>query len=133
MFRVIGQTGVDRPRLHDRARGREEPVEALGRRQLGDRPALRIARRQPKFDFQSARGNRAANPFFDGFDNPDAESAERADQPVLVRLGTRDDVEPGLLPPDSAAPCGVSSSTKTIYCGFEIGNAAKNEVTSTWL
>ena len=68
-----------------RALAEDEQIELVG--------LLRIARRQPKFDFQSARGNRAANPFFDGFDNPDAETAEAADQAVLVRLGTRDEVE----------------------------------------
>lgn len=53
---------------------------------------LRIARRQPKFDFQAAR-NRTTSPLFDGFDNPDEETAERSDQPVLIRLGTLDEVE----------------------------------------
>jgi uncharacterized membrane protein len=53
---------------------------------------LRIAKRQPKFDFQ-ASGARTASPLFTGFDHPDAEVAERADQPVLVRLGTVDDTE----------------------------------------
>lgn len=52
---------------------------------------LRIARRQPKFDFRKPRD--AASPFYKGFDNPDAETAERHDEPVLVRLGTEDDVE----------------------------------------
>ena len=54
---------------------------------------LRIARRQPKFDFQSSARNRTISPLFDGFDHPDADTAERADQPVLVRLGTLDEVE----------------------------------------
>ncbi len=53
---------------------------------------VRIARRQPKFDFQSA-GNRTVSPLFTGFDHPDAESAERSDQPVLIRLGTLDEAE----------------------------------------
>ncbi|APW63831.1 glutamine amidotransferase [Paludisphaera borealis] len=66
--------------LHD-----DEQIDLVG--------LLRIARRQPKFDFQSARSKRDANPFFDGFDNPDAETAEAADQAVLVRLGTQDEVE----------------------------------------
>ena len=54
---------------------------------------LRIARRQPKFDFQSSARNRTISPLFDGFDHPDADTAERADQSVLVRLGTLDEVE----------------------------------------
>ena len=53
---------------------------------------VRIAKRQPKFDFRSARTS-SASPLFDGFDNPDADTAERVDQPVLVRLDTRDDEE----------------------------------------
>ena len=53
---------------------------------------IRIARRQPKFDFQAA-GSRTTSPLFNGFDNPDAETVEAADQPVLVRLGTIDEAE----------------------------------------
>jgi uncharacterized membrane protein len=53
---------------------------------------LRIAHRQPKFDFQDYR-TRSTSRFFDGFEHPDPELAERADQPVLVRLGTLDGVE----------------------------------------
>ena len=54
---------------------------------------LRIARRQPKFDFQSSARNRTISPLYTGFDHPDADTAERADQSVLVRLGTLDQVE----------------------------------------
>ncbi|QEL19652.1 glutamine amidotransferase [Limnoglobus roseus] len=53
---------------------------------------VRVARREPKFDFRSAR-TRPDNPLFKGFDNPDAETAERHDQPVMIRLGTQDAVE----------------------------------------
>ncbi len=53
---------------------------------------VRVARREPKFDFrdQATQGN---NPLFKGFDLPDADTAERRDQPVLIRLGTRDAAE----------------------------------------
>ena len=51
---------------------------------------MRIARRQPKFDFRQARAQ-STSPLFDGFDHPDAETAERPDQPVLIRLGTHDE------------------------------------------
>lgn len=54
---------------------------------------LRIARRQPKFDFQSNASTRSISPLFDGFDHPDDDTAERADESVMVRLGTRDEVE----------------------------------------
>ncbi len=53
---------------------------------------IRIAKRQPKFDFQ-ASGNRTTSPLFNGFDNADPETTEAADQPVLVRLGTLDEAE----------------------------------------
>jgi uncharacterized membrane protein len=51
---------------------------------------IRIAKRQPKFDFRDAR-ERRNNQLFDGFDHPDEETAERHDQPVLVRLGIEDE------------------------------------------
>ena len=53
---------------------------------------IRIAKRQPKFDFQ-ASGSRTTSPLFNNFDNADAETVEAADQPVLVRLGTKDETE----------------------------------------
>lgn len=49
---------------------------------------VRIARRQPKFDFRNSR-TQSTSPLFDGFDHPDAETAERSDQPVLIRLGNK--------------------------------------------
>ena len=49
---------------------------------------VRIATRQPKFDFRSQR-TQSTSPLFDGFDHPDAETAERSDQPVLIRLGKK--------------------------------------------
>lgn len=67
-----------------RAIAEDEQVELVG--------LVRIALRQPKFDFRS-RGSSANNPFFTGFDNPDADTAERSDQPVLVRLGVSDESE----------------------------------------
>ena len=53
---------------------------------------LRIARRQAKFDFQ-ASGSRTTSPLFNGFDNADPDTVEAADKPVLIRLGTEDEVE----------------------------------------
>jgi len=49
---------------------------------------VRIARRQAKFDFRSSR-TQSTSPLFDGFDHPDSETAERSDQPVLIRLGNK--------------------------------------------
>ncbi len=62
-----------------RAIDEDKEVELIG--------LVRIARRQPKFDFRSARA-RSTSPLFDGFDHSDPDSAERQDQPVLIRLGT---------------------------------------------
>jgi uncharacterized membrane protein len=53
---------------------------------------VRIARREPKFAFRSRSGE-GTNPLFRGFEHPDEEAAERYDQPVLIRLGTKDEHE----------------------------------------
>jgi uncharacterized membrane protein len=52
---------------------------------------IRIAKREPKFEFRGRAGE-ASNPLFRGFDKKDDET-ERYDQPVLVRLNTRDEME----------------------------------------
>ena len=49
---------------------------------------LRVAKKEPKFTFQD-RGGERTNPLFRGFGDKDDE-AEQYDQPVLVRLGTKD-------------------------------------------
>jgi uncharacterized membrane protein len=48
---------------------------------------IRIADREPKFDW---RGRGDANPLFRGFDHADPDQVEQHDQPVVIRLGTRD-------------------------------------------
>lgn len=53
---------------------------------------IRIAKREPKFAFR-AKGVNSSNPLFQGFDNKPKEEAERYDQPVLIRLNTRDQLE----------------------------------------
>jgi uncharacterized membrane protein len=67
-----------------RALNEDDQLELLG--------LVRIARREPKFSFRSKAGE-STNPLFRGFEHPDEESAERYDQPVLIRLGTRDENE----------------------------------------
>ncbi len=52
---------------------------------------IRIARREPKFTFRGRSGE-SSNPLFRGFGQTDEET-ERYDQPVLVRLNTRDEHE----------------------------------------
>lgn len=53
---------------------------------------IRIAKREPKFSFLSRAGE-STNPLYRGFESPDEEEAEQYDEPVLVRLGTRDAAE----------------------------------------
>ncbi len=53
---------------------------------------IRIARREPKFDFRGRAGE-SGNPLFRGFGDQSRETTERYDQPVLTRLNTRDATE----------------------------------------
>jgi uncharacterized membrane protein len=53
---------------------------------------MRIAKREPKFNFLSRSGE-STNPLYRGFEPEDSESSEQYDEPVLIRLGTRDDAE----------------------------------------
>jgi uncharacterized membrane protein len=52
---------------------------------------IRIARREPKFTFRGRSGE-SSNPLFRGFNKVDEET-ERYDQPVLIRLNTKDEAE----------------------------------------
>ena len=52
---------------------------------------IRIAKREPKFEFLGRKGE-TSNPLFRGFGHTN-EDTERYDQPVLVRLNTRDEFE----------------------------------------
>ena len=52
---------------------------------------IRVARREPKFNFKS-RFAESSNPLFGGFGDTNEETA-RYDQPVMVRFNTRDEVE----------------------------------------
>jgi uncharacterized membrane protein len=53
---------------------------------------VRVAKREPKFNFLGRAGE-TSNPLFRGFDNQSADQVEKYDQPVLVRLNTRDEFE----------------------------------------
>ena len=46
---------------------------------------IRIAKREPKFDFRGRNGE-SSNPLFRGFGNQSKEEIERYDKPVLIRL-----------------------------------------------
>ena len=85
-YRILYVTG--RPnweyKFLRRAVSDDEQVQLVG--------LLRVARREPKFNWLGHRGERS-NPLFRGFDNKDADQTEQYDQPVLVRLNTRDEAE----------------------------------------
>jgi uncharacterized membrane protein len=53
---------------------------------------LRVARREPKFNFLSRAGE-SSNPLFRGFENKDKDQVENYDQPVIVRMGAIDENE----------------------------------------
>jgi uncharacterized membrane protein len=53
---------------------------------------IRVAKREPKFDFRGRAGE-TSNPLFRGFGDQSPEEVQRYDQPVLVRLNTRDEFE----------------------------------------
>lgn len=53
---------------------------------------MRIARREPKFEFKSRDGE-SSNPLFRGFGDTNSEEVERYDQPVMIRLNTKDEFE----------------------------------------
>ncbi len=53
---------------------------------------IRIANKEAKFDFRGREGE-TSNSLFRGFDATEQELAEEFDEPVLVRLGTKDEDE----------------------------------------
>ena len=54
---------------------------------------LRIAKREPKFVYLGRDGGNRSNPLFRGAEDGKDETAESYDQPVLLRLGVRDESE----------------------------------------
>ncbi len=80
-YRILYVTG--RPnweyKFLRRAISEDEQVQLVG--------LLRVARREPKYDWRGRTGE-VSNPLFRGFDNKDEEQTEQYDQPVLVRLNT---------------------------------------------
>ncbi len=53
---------------------------------------IRVAKREPKFEFRGRTGE-SSNPLFRGFGNQSKEEIEQYDKPVLVRLNTEDEFE----------------------------------------
>ena len=84
-FRILYVSG--RPnwefKFLSRALSEDDQIQLVG--------LIRIANREPKFDFRG-RPDESSNPLFRGFDKADEET-ERYDQPVLIRLNVRDDAE----------------------------------------
>ena len=82
-FRILYVSG--RPnwefKFLNRALAEDDQVELLG--------LIRIAKREPKFAFRGRAGE-SSNPLFRGFGNQSKDEIERYDQPVLVRLNTKD-------------------------------------------
>ena len=85
-YRILYVTG--RPnweyKFLRRAISEDEQIQLVG--------LIRVARREPKYEWRGRTGE-VNNPLYRGFDNKDEEQEEQYDQPVLVRLGTRDEAE----------------------------------------
>jgi len=85
-YRILYVTG--RPnweyKFLQRAISEDEQVQLVG--------LLRVAKREPKYDWRGHAGE-DSNPLFRGFDKKDEDQTEQYDQPVLVRLNTRDETE----------------------------------------
>ena len=85
-FRVLYVSG--RPnwefKFLNRAVQEDEQVQLVG--------LIRVAKREPKFDFRGRAGE-TSNPLFRGFGSQNPDEVQRYDQPVLVRLNTRDEIE----------------------------------------
>lgn len=84
-YRILYVGGAPNPehKFLGRALAEDTQVELL--------TLMRIARREPKFDFRTRAGE-STNPLFRGFDKTTDET-ERYDQPVFVRLGIKDERE----------------------------------------
>jgi uncharacterized membrane protein len=85
-FRILYVSG--RPnwefKFLNRAVQSDEQVQLVG--------LIRVAKREPKFDFRGRAGE-SSNPLFRGFGSQAPEEVQAYDQPVLVRLNTRDEIE----------------------------------------
>ncbi len=85
-FRVLYVAG--RPnwefKFLNRAVAEDDQVQMVG--------LIRIAKREPKFEFRGRAGE-TSNPLFRGFGDQTREATERYDQPVLTRINTRDEFE----------------------------------------
>ena len=67
-----------------RALSEDEQVQLVG--------LIRVAKREPKYDWRGRAGEQS-NPLYRGFEPTEKDEPEEYDQPVLVRLNTRDENE----------------------------------------
>jgi uncharacterized membrane protein len=67
-----------------RAVAEDEQVQLVG--------LLRVARREPKYEWRGHTGE-TGNPLYRGYDAEDKDEVGQYDQPILVRLNTRDEAE----------------------------------------
>jgi uncharacterized membrane protein len=67
-----------------RAISQDEQLQMVG--------LLRVARREPKYDWRGRRGE-VSNPLYRGFEQKSEEQIEQYDEPVIVRLNTHDETE----------------------------------------
>ena len=67
-----------------RALSEDEQVQLVG--------LIRVAKREPKYDWRGHAGEQT-NPLYRGYEKQDDSLAEQYDQPVLIRLNTRDEKE----------------------------------------
>jgi uncharacterized membrane protein len=83
-FRILYVAG--RPnwefKFLQRSLGSDDQVQLVG--------LIRVAKREPRFAYLGRAGD-ASNPLFRGFENKDSEQTEQYDQPVLTRIGVRDE------------------------------------------
>ncbi|UCD48656.1 MAG: hypothetical protein JSW27_14115 [Phycisphaerales bacterium] len=85
-YRILYVTG--RPnweyKFLQRSISEDEQVHLVG--------LIRVAKREPKYDWRGRAGEQS-NPLYRGFEPTEEDEAEQYDQPVLVRLNTRDERE----------------------------------------
>ena len=85
-FRILYVSG--RPnwefKFLNRALETDDQVQLVG--------LIRVAKREPKFDFRGRAGE-TSNPLFRGFGDQSPDEVQRYDQPVLMRVQVRDEFE----------------------------------------
>ena len=86
-YRVLYVSGRPNPeyKFLNRSLAEDDEIELRG--------LIRVAKKQPKFNFQDRSGVSDRNQLFQGFEDEDEESVETYDQTVFIRLGVEDELE----------------------------------------